>query len=457
MTLRTLRLAFDLEFEGTMTTETEGTIAALPIELLTAIFRIHVASQRYSRYPYKWISITHVCRFWREIALHQVPDLWTRIVVLRPECVLAMLERSKNGLLSVEVGSIYWTPAVRHLVPHISRIRSLELKGPFVRYDEFAYKSTTPVLEELCLIGYRYAFTDVIFCQTLRHLEIRGTSDFASLQDSGQKMLAAFAKMVMLETVILESTTFLLPFTNQQTPTDSVTYLAHLKSLHLIEPANSCTFLLSHLRFPSSTRIRLECLGDSYGVEVHSLLDIIRGRANDSHDDDSDPFHSFLADIQEDTWSFYSWTAKIDPKALDLPDAKFSLQISTQRAYIHDLAEVCRSLPLDDVNTLTIRSCGISDALALLGSDPMLVERGLKAPLFPQLETLILDHINFHEGWWGPDWFEAFGQFLMARQKRQDQIPSLALRRCQGITQDVIRLFTSAVQLVWWDAEMVSN
>lgn len=430
----------------------EGTITALPVELLLGIFRIHVASHRYSRYPYKWIAITHVCRFWRELAIHQGPDLWDRIVVLRPDCVQAMLERSKNTPLSVQVGSRYWSPAVQHLIPHLHRIRSLELQGPFVRYDEFAHKSATPMLEELYLIGYRYAFTDCIFCSTLKHLEIRGTSDFACLRDSAKKLLTAFARMVMLETVILESATLLLPLSIHEN--HDVTYMTHLKSFDLIESASSCTFLLEHLSFPASTAIRLQCLGDSFGPEVQSLIRVATSRLNgEGHKS----LTHFEADIQEDVWSFYAWNSDPPSSSENLPiDPNFTLQISTQRAHVRDLTKICRKLPLHEVHTVTIRSCCVHDALALLGETSGQSRNITGISLFPKLGTLVLQDL-VRKGDKEENGFTALSKYLIGRRFKSVPIASVVLWRCYGIKQEVVSLLMDTVETLSWNGDLIAR
>ncbi|KAJ3550066.1 hypothetical protein NM688_g5115 [Phlebia brevispora] len=61
-------------------------IARLPSELLSAIFMIYARSVReeyiYSWkdiQPYSWIRVSHVCRFWREVAI-SYSALWSWIV-----------------------------------------------------------------------------------------------------------------------------------------------------------------------------------------------------------------------------------------------------------------------------------------------------------------------------------------------------------------------------------------
>ncbi|KAJ3481824.1 hypothetical protein NLI96_g7408 [Meripilus lineatus] len=426
-----------------------ATIATLPIELLTEIFRLHLASYQHSRYPYQWIYITHVCRFWREIAIHQTPDLWTRIILFRETCLLTMLERSKNCLLSVDVWSLEWTPLVRHLVPHISRIRSLELKGPFVRYDEFR-DHTPSSLERLCIIGYRYAFTDAIFCHTLRHLEIRGSSDFASLTHMNANIMAAFSKMVMLETVILQGATMLCPLDTQPVPPEYTVPLVHLKFLHLVEEPSACAFLLTHLTFPSSTNILLEC-GHYSGY--HALSQVIMWKFIDSYEGDLAMFHTFIAENTDHkriwSFSFCQWAVEIEGETPNPNPPSGKLTLRTSVSVLQSLPKACKSLPLDDTHTFVIRSCGIQAALALLGLDPLSADR-VNDALFPQLETIVLDDVDFREDRWSPKRFEDFGQFLAERCKRRERAPSLILRRCKNVARDETPLVVAGVVKVIW-------
>ncbi|EKM60297.1 uncharacterized protein PHACADRAFT_179651 [Phanerochaete carnosa HHB-10118-sp] len=53
--------------------------------------------------PYSWLTIRHVCRAWREIAL-AFPKLSTHIWLTRPECVADMLSRS--GTLPLHIYSV---------------------------------------------------------------------------------------------------------------------------------------------------------------------------------------------------------------------------------------------------------------------------------------------------------------------------------------------------------------
>lgn len=79
----------------------------LPIELIqqtTLWYALmmglgHIPDSSYPS-PYEWLYITHVCHYWREIALG-MHELWKYIVPIRLACVTEMLARSRPGLISV--------------------------------------------------------------------------------------------------------------------------------------------------------------------------------------------------------------------------------------------------------------------------------------------------------------------------------------------------------------------
>jgi hypothetical protein len=86
-------------------------ISDLPPEVLVVAFG-HLAEDRPDDPPGQHarthsrtnFSFTHVCREWRNVALAE-PRLWTRIFTLSTlaECVLAMLERSRDLPLVMDI------------------------------------------------------------------------------------------------------------------------------------------------------------------------------------------------------------------------------------------------------------------------------------------------------------------------------------------------------------------
>lgn len=84
-------------------------IAVLPTEILATIFQLFVnnAIANDSRRPYTWLNITHVCRAWRDVAIHTV-SLWTWIAFTHLKfdydaLVPLFLLRAKKAPLSLTV------------------------------------------------------------------------------------------------------------------------------------------------------------------------------------------------------------------------------------------------------------------------------------------------------------------------------------------------------------------
>ncbi|KAJ3544462.1 hypothetical protein NM688_g5742 [Phlebia brevispora] len=84
-------------------------VSQLPPELLATIFKACVAAVKAEYYrlgsmhvkPYSWISISHVCQLWREVAL-QHPQLWCWIVKTSDEFTRLLLQRSGSAPLTID-------------------------------------------------------------------------------------------------------------------------------------------------------------------------------------------------------------------------------------------------------------------------------------------------------------------------------------------------------------------
>src|SRR6202035_1424883 len=80
----------------------------LPPELLRMIFIAcadppfaeHEPSYWCTARSMRWIAITHVCRYWRSVALGY-PDLWRRLYFFNPDATKEMIRRSKGANLEV--------------------------------------------------------------------------------------------------------------------------------------------------------------------------------------------------------------------------------------------------------------------------------------------------------------------------------------------------------------------
>ncbi|KAI0246586.1 hypothetical protein BJV78DRAFT_1381364 [Lactifluus subvellereus] len=160
-------------------------IGRLPPEILCRIFSFHAINQLVTRDPVYnkdglfpsgptrtqiklgWITITHVCSHWRQVALSE-PNLWRTIIFhLGAEWAEEMLARSKSALISycrnLSFCPISWS-TTDNLREHLSHIQRLVLDGitdslaPAMR----ALTTPAPHLESLELRGsgsHRHPFT----------------------------------------------------------------------------------------------------------------------------------------------------------------------------------------------------------------------------------------------------------------------------------------------------------
>lgn len=147
-------------------------ISRLPPELLACIFKIlslsNPPNSHHSGYHTSsklgWIPVSHVCRHWREVALHS-PDLWSDIAFnIGPFWTQAMLERSKSAPISIS-SSYSRQPGYAQFDPrrinqsiisrHLHHIQSIDLNGmadsdliPFVEL----LNQPIPMLQEVRLL-----------------------------------------------------------------------------------------------------------------------------------------------------------------------------------------------------------------------------------------------------------------------------------------------------------------
>jgi hypothetical protein len=133
-------------------------IGRLPPEILSRIFSFHAINEPIpSSSPIQlglgWITLTHVCRRWRQVALSD-PNLWGSIVFgLGVEWAEEMLARSKAALISYsrDLSSLQPRVSTRRslddrvtLRKHLSHIRRLVLSGSFESLASAVSALTTP-------------------------------------------------------------------------------------------------------------------------------------------------------------------------------------------------------------------------------------------------------------------------------------------------------------------------
>ncbi|KAI0648332.1 hypothetical protein C8Q79DRAFT_925264 [Trametes meyenii] len=268
-------------------------VQRLPPELLVRIFSYCVWTSREDR---DLITVTHVCRQWRAIALNNA-TLWRTIFVTSLAKAEAFVQRSKRALLDVEYrGSI----PVRDFMPLLSSVTK-RLRSLIVEVDDtmtIGYImgrfdiGPPPHLETLHLVGKIgsvsdrqfvkmirggmavFLVHDNIFMPSLRSLRLSpicvpwqtdiysrlsvlelGTPDM--VPPSEQRLLEILRQCPGLETLRLDFRDQCLPLAPKDDPGWIVSLpLLATFSIRSLLPA-SIASLLSHLTLPPSTRYEI--------------------------------------------------------------------------------------------------------------------------------------------------------------------------------------------------------
>ena len=112
-----------------------------------------------------WITMTHVCRSWRQAGV-DMARLWGEIVHVFPSALETVLARSRNAPLALDFGALRRLPVLKQMVLHdqyymlltrtIVRVRSLVASNPFRSFRDWhglLLRQDLPVLEDLSLKG----------------------------------------------------------------------------------------------------------------------------------------------------------------------------------------------------------------------------------------------------------------------------------------------------------------
>src|SRR5277367_4744770 len=132
----------------------------LPPELLSVIFKAcadppYAEQKSCQARNMQWIAITHVCRYWRYVALGY-PDLWKRLRFFDPDVTKEMIRRSKGANLEVIIDTRHQrferSIFIPMVLPELHRVSVLHL----VCSDELqslvdSFVFAAPKLEYLCI------------------------------------------------------------------------------------------------------------------------------------------------------------------------------------------------------------------------------------------------------------------------------------------------------------------
>ncbi|KAF8486844.1 hypothetical protein DFH94DRAFT_841313 [Russula ochroleuca] len=289
-------------------------ISLLPPEILAGVFHFLVFEDPacFRGQNLGWIRATHVCQFWRQVALDD-SSLWTTIsgISANTELISKMLARARNAPLNIDIhlDGASGREVLRMFPPHFSHICALCLHGPSILYsggvrgiysllsreapalEHFElrvpvnspitlwnpgvttlFKGQAPRLRTFSLSQVLMPWSHIPCCQ-LTQLKIVlfkeiSTTDVSSCGDLNQ-LINLLVSCPGLEILVLEHC---LPPQFTQIPHDQTIHLPRLSRLCLVGPSFRITNLMKMLKLPSSTRLHLHCSSDNTSAHNDHLL-----------------------------------------------------------------------------------------------------------------------------------------------------------------------------------------
>jgi F-box-like len=285
----------------------------LPPELLRMIFKACAdppSPELGVRYWYdasnmRWIAITHVCRYWRSVALGY-SDLWKRLYFFNPDVTEEMIHRSKGANLEVRINAKFRvhrrtaeSDFITMLLPELHRVSVLHLIYPDLLQSLVdGFVSAAPKLEYLFLATpdskCPFHIPDTIFSRetpALRSLVLykciftspspsSGTmtspdSPIGNIPSTISQIVSFLRGAPMLHTLILKE---VLPYEDTDYAYPNLV-LPKLSQLRLTSSVASCTNFLEHIIFPVTTDTTVTCdnpsQDDDYGRLFRTFLSVM--------------------------------------------------------------------------------------------------------------------------------------------------------------------------------------
>lgn len=303
-------------------------LAKLPPELLRMIF-YHLAldlfytsatqSEPARPVPLGWAVVTHVCRYWRDVALADA-RLWGYGIFHNRRWADESTLRSRDAPLYIRTPSnpfLNSPDAVRLREAYMANPRVLldfahdpvelevlEVGPPSVydgsnlfitftfglkfRYSSFAYPfCAAPSLRRLRLC-HREFFWDVIASSNLTFLHIELPRSFHDVINTRAEALSALKHLQTLETLILINS---MPLKGTDPPGTAhpVVSLPALSKITLIDNPEPCAWFLSRLEIPTSACVALCCDSDTDYDSFPSLLRLLSAHSTRLSESQSEP------------------------------------------------------------------------------------------------------------------------------------------------------------------------
>ncbi|KAI0250599.1 hypothetical protein BJV78DRAFT_1155064 [Lactifluus subvellereus] len=407
-------------------------IGRLPPEILCHIFSFHAINQPVTRDPVynegerfpsgptqiklSWITVTHVCSHWRQVALSE-PNLWSTVVFhLGAEWAEEMLARSKSTLITY-CRNLSFRPISRsnrkvrnrhrdEMNQHLSHIQRLVLDGGTKSLPRAVGALTTPAphLESLELRGHGspgnprfyvalpsnifayqapklrhvtlnrcFVSWDSWFFRDLTYLAICPPAPISDSQLYGleqahtrhylatgpwspslDQLLSILEGMPFLEVLILR---FCLP---QPDSSSRVVPLLHMTKFSLEGPLSGCVAMLEHVSLPGSASLSLSgSAQDSSDGLLSTLISLIAAHFRAARTPTSP-----LSTLRVHN-GILLWDTDVSSNlSVFAPSAPFRLYLSFFHIWDEELIhsfplQFCRAFPLRDVRTFSTAREGL--------------------------------------------------------------------------------------------------
>ncbi|KAI0290882.1 hypothetical protein BC826DRAFT_517418 [Russula brevipes] len=286
-------------------------ISVLPPEVLSRIFHLVPSAEPswYELQSLRWISITHVCRHWRQVALDD-SSLWARISGYQMDTawVPEALARARNAPLTIDLLGSPNPETLAMFLEHFAHTREFRLRdlvahhlddnvwklcnldAPALEHFELGFKADSPVtfletpffngmapkLRTFFLSRVRVPWSFIPRGQltqlTITHFDERTVANGPSLGDS-KSLIDLLINCPVLETLILG---FCLPDSITRPSDVQSVHLPRLSCLSLVGSSSRVANLFKLLKLPPSATLRMRCTSETTATHKdHHILPLV--------------------------------------------------------------------------------------------------------------------------------------------------------------------------------------